>query len=146
MPYLSEDLPVPVTEDDGLDAPFWEGTRQHRLKVQRCARCQTFQWGPEWICHQCLSYDMEWIEIEGRGIIYSWERVWHPIQPSLKDKVPYIIVLVELPHAGDIRMIGNLLGDGNQAVDIGMPVIAAFEDHERGDQSYTLVQWQPDAS
>jgi uncharacterized OB-fold protein len=144
MAYLNEELPVPLVEDDGLDAPYWEAARQHKLKVQRCTQCKTFQWGPEWICHHCLSYDVEWVEIEGSGRIHSWQRVWHPIPASLKDKVPYLIVLVELPHAGNIKMIGNLLGDGNQPVEFGAKVTAVFEDHDRGEQSYTLVQWQPD--
>src|ERR1700719_2439391 len=49
MPYLPKGLPVPVIEDDRLDAPYWQATREHKLKVQRCARCRVFQWGPEWL-------------------------------------------------------------------------------------------------
>ena len=56
------------------------------------------------------------------------------------ESVPYIVVLVELPHAENIRMIGNLLGDRRQEVKIGAPVHAVFEDHD----DYTLVQWAVD--
>ena len=31
----------------------------------------------------------------------SWERAWHPVHPALKDHGPYIVVLVELPDAGE---------------------------------------------
>ena len=117
--YLPEGLPRPVPEPDGLSAPYWEGTRRGELRVQRCRACRAWQWGPEWICHACLSFDLAWEAIEGRGTIYSWERVWHPVHPALKDAGPYIVVLVELPHAGDIRMLGNLLGDPQQEVRIG---------------------------
>jgi uncharacterized OB-fold protein len=142
MPYLPKGLPVPVIEDDRLDAPYWQATREHKLNVQRCARCRVFQWGPEWLCHRCQSFDIDWVEVEGKGRIFSWQRVWHPIHPALKDHGPYLIVLVELPHAGSIRMIGNLLGDPRQTVEIGADVEAVFEDHERGDEFYTLVQWK----
>jgi len=141
MAYLAEGLPTPIVEDDGLDAPYWQAARDHKLVVQRCQNCATFQWGPEWICHKCLSADIDWVEVEGIGQIYSWERVWHPIHPALKDQGPYLIILVELPHAGKIRMIGNLLGDPIQAVRIGAPVTAMFEDHEGADGPFTLVQW-----
>jgi uncharacterized OB-fold protein len=67
--------------------------------------------------------------------------VWHPVHPALKDAGPYLVVLVELPHAGNIRMIGNLLGDPQQSVRIGTAVAAVFEHHE-GAQPYTLVQWR----
>ena len=142
MTYLAEGLPVPVAEDDGLDAPYWDGARQRRLMIQRCTKCGTFQWGPEWLCHSCLSFEIDWVETEPTGRIYSWERVWHPTHPALKDQGPYLVALVELPHAGNVRMIGNLLGDPMQAVQIGAIVTADFEDHKREDLSYTLVQWR----
>ena len=138
--YLPAGLPKPVPQADGLDAPYWEGTRRGELRVQRCRACRGWQWGPEWICHHCLSFDLGWEAVEGRGTIYSWERVWHPVHPALKDACPYVVVLVELPHAGNIRMIGNLLGDPRQPVTIGAPVEAVFEPH--GDADYTLVQWR----
>jgi uncharacterized OB-fold protein len=136
--YLPPGLPKPVPQPDGLDAPYWEGVRRGELRVQRCRACLGWQWGPEWICHHCLSLDLGWETIEGRGAIYSWERVWHPVHPALKDACPYVVVLVELPHAGGIRMIGNLLGDPREPVTIGAPVEAVFEHHA----DYTLVQWR----
>jgi uncharacterized OB-fold protein len=51
-------------------------------------------------------------------------------------------VLVELPHAGNTRMLGNLLGDPAQTVTIGAPVTAVFEPHDDAKTPYTLVQWQ----
>ncbi len=140
--YLPEGLPAPAPLPDGLDAPYWEGTRAHELRVQECNACGTCQWGPEWICHKCLSSDLGWKTLEPRGRIYSWERVWHPVHPALVDAVPYVVVLVELPQAENIRMIGNLVGDPEQAVPIGAEVEPVFEDHADGDTPYTLVQWR----
>jgi len=140
--YLPGGLPAPVPEPDGLDAPYWAGTRRGELLVQRCERCHTWQWGPEWICHACLSPELAWTRVDGRGIVYSWERVWHPVHPALTASGPYIVVLVELPHAGRIRMLGNLLGDPRQAVTIGAPVAAVFEPHDDAGVPFTLVQWE----
>ncbi len=140
--YLPEGLPQPVPLPDGLDASYWEGTRAHELRLQRCRACQTYQWGPEWTCHRCLSLDVGWETIEARGRIYSWERVWHPVHPALQDAVPYVVVLVELPQAENVRMIGNLIGDPRQSVPIGAEVEAVFEDHREADTPYTLVQWR----
>src|SRR4029077_12329663 len=82
--YLPAGLPIPVAENDGLDKPYWDEPRRGEVLVQRCKGCGTFQWGPEWICHKCLSFDMEWQKVSGRGRIYSWERPWHPVHPALK--------------------------------------------------------------
>jgi uncharacterized protein len=143
--YLPAGLPVPVPEPDGLDAPYWEGTRLGELRVQRCKVCSAWQWGPEWICHACLSFDVGWQRIEGRGRIYSWERSWHAVHPALKGHGPYVVVLVELPHAGNVRMIGNLLGDPRQDVTIGTAVEAVFEAHDDAQPPFTLVHWTRDA-
>jgi uncharacterized OB-fold protein len=140
--YLPEGLPAPAPLPDGLDRPYWEGTQRHELLVQRCSACRGWQWGPEWICHRCRSLDVGWEQTSGRGRIFSWERVWHPVHAALSEAVPYLVVLVELEDAGDVRMIGNLLGDPEQQVQIGSRVEAVFEDHGDGPTAYTLVQWR----
>ena len=112
------------------------------LKVQRCGACNTWQWGPEWLCHHCRSWDMRWVAVEGKGRIWTWTRCWHPVHPALRDRGPYIAVLVELLHAGNIRMLGNLLGDPHQEVTIGAAVEAVFEPHDDAPSPYTLVQWR----
>ncbi len=138
--YLPDGMPAPRA--DGLDAPYWDAARRGELSIQRCGACRTWQWGPEWICHECLSFDMRWEKIAGAGVIYSWERPWHPVHPALKGHGPYIVVLVELPAAGKVRMVGNLLGDPAQSVRIGANVEARFEAHDAGPNPYALVQWQ----
>jgi DUF35 OB-fold domain, acyl-CoA-associated len=55
---------------------------------------------------------------------------------------PYIVVLVELPDAGNVRMLGNLLGDPKQDVPIGAEVQAVFEPHDDAKPPFTLVQWK----
>ena len=50
--------------------------------------------------------------------------------------------VVELPQADNVRMVGNLLGDPMQEVNIGVEVEAVFEHREDADPPYTLVQWR----
>ena len=140
--YLPAGMPAPVPSEDGLDLPYWEGARKGELMVQRCLDCKIWQWGPEWICHNCNSFQMNWEQVEGKGNIYSWERPWHPVHPALQQRGRYTVILVELPHAGNIRMLGNLLGPNNQEVIIGSVVAAVFEPHDDADTPYTLVQWR----
>ena len=99
--YLPSGLPAPMPANDGLDTEFWAAVKRHELVVQRCNACQTFQWGPEWVCHHCHSFDMGWAQVSGRGRIYSWERPWHPVHPALVGQGPYLVVLVELPDIAD---------------------------------------------
>ncbi len=142
MSYLPEGLPVPAAGTDGLSAPYWEATQQEKLLIQFCRGCNHWQWGPESICHRCNSFDLDWREVKGRGSVYSYERVWHPVHPALNGHGPYIVVLVELPDAGNVRMVGNLLGDPKQDVPIGAAVEAVFEHHRTATPPFSLVQWR----
>ena len=139
--YLAPGLPRPVPSPDGLDAPFWAGLRDNELRLQCCLGCDRFQWGPEWLCHRCLGEDLGYRAVPAEGVIYSYERVWHPVHPALKAQGPYLVVLVSLPVADDVRLIGNLLGDPHQVVEIGAAVHGVFEHHD-GDPPFTLLQWQ----
>ncbi len=138
--YLNPGLAQPAATP--LDEPYWSGLRENRLLVQRCNACQGWQWGPEWICHHCHSDDVDFVEVAPEGVIYSYERVWHPVHPALSEQGPYIVALVSLPHAGNVRMIGNLLGDPEQVVEIGATVDGVFEHHEDADPAFTLLQWR----
>lgn len=134
--YLPAGLPAPL-DDEGVAAPYWHGLRDGVLRVQRCGACATWQFGGEWICHHCHAGDPAWVEVAAQGRIYSWERVWHPVHPALKNRCPYLALLVELPQAGGLRMLGNLLGDPLRALNIGDEVIGVFEHHA----DYSLLQW-----
>lgn len=106
--------------------------------MQRCASCGARQFEPEWACQGCGGLELAWQPVEPRGRIYSWERVWHPVHPALAEACPYVAVLVELPAAGGVRLLGNLLGDPHAPVEIGAEVEGVFEDRE----GYTLLQWR----
>jgi uncharacterized protein len=136
--YLPEGLPSPRPQRTGLDTEFWTATKRHELVVQQCNACKAFQWGPEFLCHTCRSFDMGWAKVSGKGRLYSWVRCWNPVHPALKEACPYIVAVVELPDAGNVRMVGNLLGDPMQNVPFGSAVEAVFEDHPDA----TLVQWK----
>lgn len=140
--YLPEGLAIPVAETDGLSAPYRAGLRDNRLLIQRCVACRNWQFGPEWICHKCHSFDVGWEEVPAEGVIYSWERAWHPVHPALKEAGPYLVVVVEVPQAGGVRLLGNLLGDPLVDVPIGAQVEGVFEHHRDSDPPYTLLQWR----
>jgi uncharacterized OB-fold protein len=141
-PYFSEPFVTPRPMPDGFDLPHHEGLRDHRLVLPHCRACGTWTWPPDVICWNCHTFKLEWAQTQPEGRIFSWTRVWHAARPELAADVPYIIALVELPHASGVRLIGNLLGPGEQEVKCGMPVTGVFEDSADG--QYTLLQWTTD--
>jgi uncharacterized OB-fold protein len=142
--FLLPERVRPVPQPDGLDAPFWDGLREEKIVLQRCAACARYQWGPEHVCYDCGSFDVGWAEAprpaDGsyRGAVFSWERVWHAVDASLAAVVPYVVVLVELPDAYGVRLIGNLVDPPDGPVRIGAGVSPVFEHHD----THTLLLWR----
>ncbi len=141
-PVLPAGLPRPIPHPDGLDRPYWEAALRHELVAQRCRDCRRWQWAPEWLCHRCHSFALDFETPPGPARVFSWQRVWHPVHPALAQGVPYVVLLVEHPEADAIRMIGNLAGDPRREVAIGARVRPVFEDHPEASPPFALVQWQ----
>ena len=138
MPRLPDRLPNPRPTADGLSAPYREGVRRERLVIQRCRDCRTWQWGPEWFCRSCLSFDLGWEAVAGRGRVVSWRLAR---QPALRGALPEVSVLVELPEAGNVLMAGNLVTA--MPIEAGTWVDAVFVHHDDADPPFTLVSWVP---
>ena len=47
----SKPIPVPTRETQ----PYWEGCKQHELRIQQCAACGHSQFYPRLYCTACMS-------------------------------------------------------------------------------------------
>ncbi|MFD0267032.1 bifunctional MaoC family dehydratase N-terminal/OB-fold nucleic acid binding domain-containing protein [Streptomyces sp. NPDC127106] len=112
--------PRPVVNRDNQG--FWDGVRDHRLLIQRCASCATlrFPWLPG--CNACASLDWDTVEACGEATVFSYVVMHHPSFPAFDP--PYAVALVEL--AEGVRMITNITGVPYDAVRIGTPVRLEF--------------------
>ena len=66
------------------------------------------------------------------------------LHPAQVGWLLFALVLVTLPHAGGVRMLGNLLGDPLADVVVGASVHGVFEPHVETQPGYTLLQWRMD--
>jgi uncharacterized protein len=136
LPVAGEIGPLP----DLLDAPFWDGLAVGVLRVQRCDHCATWVWSPQWICPQCHSFDLTWTETPARGTVYTWTRTWQRFNPEFDGVGPYTTVLVELPEAGNVRILG-LLADAVDA-DIGDEVVGVIQQRSELTTGQPVLRWR----
>ncbi len=113
-------LPVPDSET----APYWAGTADGKLLIQSCGACGRHRFYPRLVCPHCMSDEVSWVEASGRGTIYSYTVVQRAA-PAFRDKVPYVVAIVELEEG--VRMMSELLIDPPEAAAIGLPVTVTFE-------------------
>jgi uncharacterized OB-fold protein len=116
---------------------YWAQLRQHRLRLQLCAQCDKFRFPPLPSCPYCGMIGGEWRDASGRGTLYTWTEIVHPLDPRLKDEVPFTMALVDLEEGP--RIGGRLIGATAARLRIGMPVVVRFDDL---DDELTLVNFQ----
>ena len=123
-------FPYPIPEYDA--EPFWQGCNEGRLLMQRCDNCARYRWHPAPFCGLCGSGKFEWQALSGRAKIHTWTVVTHPVHPAAVDKVPYVVVIVELEEQAGLTMVSNLIDCDIEAIDIGNPVSVDFVAHPNG--------------
>jgi uncharacterized OB-fold protein len=117
---------------DTYTAPFWEAAAEHRLVVPRCTSCGTYRLPPSAFCWKCRNQGVELVEQSGRGTVYAYTIVWHPLLPDLADAVPYIPAVVELPDTNGCRLVGGMIDVTPPDMRIGMDVDLVWRDVDDG--------------
>ncbi|MGH9901584.1 MAG: Zn-ribbon domain-containing OB-fold protein [Pyrinomonadaceae bacterium] len=131
----------PLPKPDHDSRAYWEAARRHELVLQQCAACARFRFYPRVVCPHCFSDGFEWRRAAGRGTVYSFTVIHRAPFPAFRDKVPYVLALIELDEG--VRMMTNVVGCDPDAVRIGMPVEVTFEDVT---EEVTLPQFKPAAA
>lgn len=116
----------PLPQPNENSRPFWEGTRAHELRLQRCRQCGKHIFYPRAVCPSCLSERLEWVTAGGEGKIYSYTVVRRAMHPAFQDDVPYVLAIVELDEGP--RLTTNIVAAALDEVRVDMRVRAAYDD------------------
>lgn len=135
--FMAELAPDPWTE------PFWRAAGEHRLVAPRCTNCGTFRMPPVPFCHTCRHQDVEWVELSGRGTVFTFVITRRALIPQLEDAVPNVVAVIDLEGAPGCRLVSNVLEVDPEAVEIGLPVVVAWDDVN---ETVTIPRFVPDES
>ena len=109
------DMALSIADLDGDNAAYFRFCAQGELRLQRCKACTLMRYPPGPACPWCSGNAFEWTPVSGRGVVYSYTEVRHPVLSAFRERVPYLTLLVELDEQRAqpteheaIRMIGNL--------------------------------------
>ena len=116
----------PLPEITPESEKFWEGCREHKLLIQKCRQCGALRHYPRVMCPKCSSWEVEWVEVSGKGKVYSWAITYQPFHPGFANDIPYASVIVELDEG--VRLMTNITNVKLEELYIGMPVEVVFED------------------
>ena len=124
-----EGIPLPDMGNlPDYERGFWDGARNHELRIQQCSDCKKFRHLPTPICPHCSSLIYDWAKMSGRGVVYSYVIVRQPVHRALREKeqTPYNVCLIELEEQEGLRLVSNVLNVPPEDIDIDMPVKVTF--------------------
>ena len=119
-----DDIELVGTRPDprGEEATFFDYCQQGLLMIQRCLTCGRAIFYPRSVCPSCLSRQIEWVEADGRGTVFTFT-VQHREPLGFKGQAPYVTAMIELVEG--VRIFSRVVADP-AAVSIGLPVQVAF--------------------
>ncbi len=117
---------------------FWEGTKQHKMVVQKCADCGKLRIPAGPVCPDCLSGNSQWEEVKGTGKVDTWV-VFHQLYyEGFAGDIPYNATTVTLDEGA--KLVTNLVNVKNEDIRIGMPVRVVYDDVT---EEITLPKFEP---
>ena len=93
---------------------FWDALSEGRLLTTRGVDSQRLTFPPKPICPHGWSREVEWVELSGRGTLYSYTVV-HVAPEMFAREVPYRLAVVDLEEG--LRVAAGLMGEGGAQLD-----------------------------
>ncbi len=117
--YLGMSLSIADMDTENLT--YFGYCSEGEFRLQKCRECGFIRYPPGTACPWCANRSFEWVLVEGQGEVHSYGEVHHAVQKSLSEKVPYMILVVDLDvqkgkpteHEA-LRVAGNLVDEDGE--------------------------------
>jgi uncharacterized OB-fold protein len=109
----------PAPRAYSFSEPFWEGTRDKRFLVQFCKRSGHYQFYPRPISIFSGRRDLEWREVSGRGVVFTYTIARRGPGP-FRGHEPYLIATITLDVG--VAIVSTVANCSLDDIRIGMKV------------------------
>lgn len=101
----------------------------------RCKDCGLVFFPPRADCYSCLTDNMEWFEVKGKGRLVTYSRLeFAPV--GFQDDVPYCIALLDY---GDFKVFGRIDAEMEESdLKVGMEMVTAANALPNGQLNYVF--------
>ena len=114
---------------------FIDKMEQGRGSGTRCKDCGLVFFPPRADCYQCLSSNMEWFEVSGKGKLITYSKLEYAPVGFEKD-LPYSIALLDY---GDYKVFGRIdTGLADDEIKVGMEMKTVVNELPDGQLNYVF--------
>ena len=95
LPYMLDFYPL---EDEKCTriSQFFKNLREGFLSTTKCLKCNNILWPPRIMCPECLSDNLEWINLGTEGELYAFTEMRFGAPLGFEEDLPFCIGLVKI--------------------------------------------------
>jgi len=95
LPFMLDFYPLEDGKVTGI-SKFFSNLKEGRLTTTKCKNCGKLLWPPRIMCSDCLSNELEWVDLGNEGELYAFTemRVGAPL--GFVEDVPFCIGIVKV--------------------------------------------------
>ena len=114
---------------------FVDYMEKGKIMYTRCKDCGLVFFPPRADCYQCLTGNMEWLEVSGNGKLISYSKLeYAPV--GFGDDLPYSIALLDY---GDYKVFGRIASDiPDEKIQVGMEMKTEVNNLPNGQLNYVF--------
>jgi len=114
---------------------FIDYMEKGKVMYTRCKDCGLVFFPPRADCYQCLTSNMEWLEVSGNGKLISYSKLeYAPV--GFGDDLPYSIALLDY---GDYKVFGRIASDiPDEKIQVGMEMKTEVNNLPNGQLNYVF--------
>lgn len=95
LPYMLDFYPL---EDDKSTrvSQFFKNLKEGRFTTTKCKKCSRLLWPPRIVCSNCLSNELEWVDMGTVGELYAFTEMKLGAPLGFIEDVPFCIGIVKI--------------------------------------------------
>lgn len=133
--FTKRPYPVPTPTSQ----PFWEGLAEGKVRIQYSPSSDEWVFYPRVRAPRTLADDLEWREISGAGVLYSFAIAERPVAPMFADAVPQVLAIVQWDEGP--RISTEIVDVDPYSLEVGIRVEPVFRPIP--DEDVTMLYYRP---
>jgi len=135
MADFSRPMPVPTPTTQS----FWDALAQHKIRIQYSPSAGRYVFYPRVLAPGTLVDDLEWREISGAALLFTYTVAHRPVAPHFANDAPHIVA-VGMWDEGP-RFATEIVNVEPAELRVGMRIRPVFVDVP--EHGITLLRYEP---
>ncbi len=120
----------------GKTQKFWDYLKEGKVCATKCVKCGKIYFPPVADCGECLSSEVEWVNLAGEAEIETFTHI--AVRPlTFSSSNPYVVAIGRLKEG--VKVLAWLSGFEPSQIKIGMKVKLVAKVSPEGNPTYEFV-------